>query len=201
MADEPASIVYQDRWLVIAVKPSGLPTQATRTGEAGLYEWLKDQHAYVGLHHRLDRPASGLVLFTLDPSANRGVAQALADRSLVREYQVVVDGRAQTARWSWPVSGKDAKTEFSVVGSAQGMTAGWCALHTGRRHQIRIHAGLAGHPVIGDRRYGAEAGRRWPRLALHAARLGLRHPISGADVVVESPLPEDLAPLWSRAGG
>ena len=68
-------------------------------------------------------------------------------------------------------------------------------LKTGRTHQIRRHAVQSGHPVVGDRRHGGAAGRLWPRLALHAARLALGHPATGEPLVIESPLPSDLTGL------
>ncbi len=64
-------------------------------------------------------------------------------------------------------------------------------------HQIRRHASWAGVPVLGDLRYGGAAKKLWPRLALHARRLALAHPITGAALTVESPIPDDLAELWA----
>jgi 23S rRNA-/tRNA-specific pseudouridylate synthase len=68
-------------------------------------------------------------------------------------------------------------------------------------HQIRRHAAMAGVPVLGDLRYGGAAKKLWPRLALHARRLALAHPVSGASLVVESPIPADLAELWEAISG
>ena len=194
-----ADVLFEDAWLLIVAKPSGMPTQATRTGERGLYDILRAERPYVGLHHRLDRPASGAILFTLDPSMNVPIAAALRERTLGRHYAAVVDGRTAPGEWTWPVARKPARTDIEVVGHGAGLSALRCTLHTGRKHQVRVHAAMAGHPIVGDRRYGGEVGRRWPRLALHAERLTLQHPATGERISAEAPLPTDMAELWERA--
>lgn len=190
---------YRDRWLLVLDKPAGVPTQRTREGEPGLYEGI--EAPYVGLHHRLDRPASGLVLFTLDASVNAAVAAAFREHRVERLYAAVLVGEQPSTRWDRPLEGKPARTDLELLAMANGMSAVTCRLHTGRTHQIRQHAALAGRPVAGDRRYGGESAAAWPRLALHARRLALRHPVTREPLVVESPLPDDLTPLWHLAGG
>jgi len=193
--------VFRDRWLLVVSKPSGLPTQRTRADEDGLYERLVAEHGRVGLHHRLDRPASGLLLFTLDPSADRPVARALREHRIDRRYLAVLYGDVASGRWEAPVEGRPAVTEARRLGGAAGLTAVELRLHTGRKHQIRVHAALVGAPVAGDRRYGGVAGRRWPRLALHAWRLAFEHPFAGERLDLRAPLPDDLRALWLEAGG
>lgn len=194
-------IVYEDRWILVVDKPAGLPTQGTRAGEPGVYELLAALHRYVALHHRLDRPASGLVLLGLDRAANPGLAQAFREHSIERTYLAVLAGELpRDCTWSWPVEGKPARTQVRLVSRASGFSAVELRLHTGRKHQLRVHAAMAGLPLAGDRRYGGEAGRAWPRLALHAARLSLAHPVTGALLEVEAPLPEDLRSLWELVG-
>ncbi len=196
-----AEVRYEDRWLLVVDKPSGLPTQRTRDGEPGLYDLLRAAHPYLGLHHRLDRPASGLVLFTRHRDANAAVAAGFRDRRIARHYAAVLAGTTTGGTWDRPLDGQPARTEVTVLGGANGMAAVTCRLHTGRTHQIRRHAALAGTPIAGDRRHGGEASRAWPRLALHARRLALDHPVTGERIDLESPLPEDLQALWALAGG
>lgn len=204
MAADP-TVSYQDDWLLVVDKPSGLPTQAGRdeggTPVEDLFTALRRDHPRLALHHRLDQPASGLVLFTRDPRANAAIARAFREHTIARIYRAVLVGEATDATWAQRLDGKEARTDVRVIGRGSGLTAVEVSLHTGRTHQIRRHAALAGRPIAGDRRYGAEAGHRWPRLALHAWRLELAHPITGARLAVESPLPPDLAPLWAEAGG
>ncbi len=193
---------YRDADVLVADKPSGLPTQATRDRRGpDLYSLLKKQERYVGLHHRLDTPASGLLLLTLQRSANRPVAQALRRGAIHRGYLVVVVGDpGPCGRWDTPVDGKPAGTRWwrRSTGGGGALLEVW--LETGRTHQIRRHAAGAGHPVLGDRRYGGLAGGAWPRLALHAWRLSFPHPKTRNMLVVWSPVPEDLRGLVERVG-
>lgn len=198
MAAEPREI-WRDRWLVVIDKPSGVPTQATRRGEIGVYERLAAVERYVGLHHRLDQPASGLVLLTVDPAANAAIAAGFRDHTIGRVYRAVLVGDADDGVWDRPVDGRPARTFVRGLGHGGGLSAVELTLDTGRTHQIRQHAALAGRPIAGDRKYGGDAGRRWPRLALHAARLALAHPITGEALSFESAMPDDLRALWAEA--
>lgn len=194
-------IAYRDAWLLVVDKPSGLPTQPTRAGGDSVLTRLEASERYVGLHHRIDQPASGLVLFTVDPDANAAVTRALRRHEIRRRYLAVLYGIASDGTWDRPVQNKRARSEVRVLGSRAGLSAVELALDTGRKHQLRVHAALAGTPICGDRRYGGEAGRRWPRLALHAHALELTHPVTGAPLAIRSALPLDLTELWSVAGG
>jgi 23S rRNA pseudouridine1911/1915/1917 synthase len=197
VVDEPqVRILYRDSWLVVADKPSGVLTQGAASGELGLFEALQSTERYVGLHHRLDRPASGLVLFTVDRRANRGLSEALQARRISRTYAAVLSGHAESGSWTQEVSGKDARSDVEVLSMGAGMSRVRVSLHTGRKHQIRVQAAMNRVPVIGDRRYGGRVGHMWPRLALHACSLSLAHPITGEPLLVTSPIPEDLAELW-----
>lgn len=195
------NVRYEDAALVIVDKPSGTPTQPGESSGPDLFSQVQARWPKASLHHRLDQPASGLVLFVLDPRFNGAITDAFREHRVGREYLAVLAGEQADAAWVWPVEGKPARTQVTRLGGGEGMSAVRCALHTGRNHQIRRHAAHAGHPIVGDRRYGAEVGGWWPRLALHAAVLRLRHPADGRAIEVTSPMPEDLAALWARAGG
>jgi len=194
-------VIHRDRWLLVVDKPAGLATQPTRSGEANLFDRLREEEPYVALHHRLDRPASGLVLLAVHREVNAALARAFREHAVERTYRAVLYGEAVGGQWGRPLEGRPALTEVVRLGQGSGMTAVEVRLHTGRLHQIRRHAAMEGTPVAGDRRYGGEAGRAWPRLALHACRLSLVHPVTGARLVAESALPADLEPLWALAGG
>jgi 23S rRNA-/tRNA-specific pseudouridylate synthase len=190
---------HEDRWLLVVDKPAGLPTQAARGGGDNLYDALRAARPYVGLHHRLDTPVSGLVLLTLDPAVNGAIAAGFRDHTHERTYLAVAVGEVAARRWDRPIDGQPATTEVEVLGTGAGFTALRLRPRTGRTHQLRIHAALAGAPLAGDRLHGGEAGRAWTRLALHAAELRFTHPATGAAIHVHSPLPESLAGLWARA--
>ncbi|MBW1877177.1 MAG: RluA family pseudouridine synthase [Deltaproteobacteria bacterium] len=199
--EPPFRVAYRDRWLLVVDKPTGLATQPTRSGEANLYDHVQGEEDYVALHHRLDRPASGLILLAVHRDANVALARAFREHQVEREYRAVLYGETVGGQWCRPLEGKPAHTEVVWMGQGSGMTAVQVRLRTGRHHQIRQHAAMEGTPVVGDRRYAGEAGRAWPRLALHAWRLSLVHPVTGAPIQVESSLPTDLEPLWVLAGG
>jgi len=194
-AELSVNIVFRDRWLLVVDKPAGTLTQGTEK-ERGIFEELQDKERYVGLHHRLDRPASGLVLFTVDRRANKGISARMQAHEIDRTYSAVLSGRCESGTWDQPVSRRTARSEVRVLDVSGGFSQVEVSLHTGRKHQIRVHAALNRTPVLGDRRYGAEAGRMWPRLALHARRLALKHPITGERLELESPIPDDLSELW-----
>ena len=188
---------YRDAALLIVDKPSGLPTQAPQGGGPNLYEALRSTEARLALHHRLDTPASGLVLFTLDPRANPAIARGFREHQIQRIYLAAVLGDpGEVGQWTTPIEGQAARTDWRRVRAWAGFSWLECQLHTGRCHQIRLHAAQAGYPLLGDRRHGGAAGRLWPRLALHARALRLNHPMTQDRLEVESPIPEDLLALW-----
>lgn len=193
---------FRDRWLLVVDKPCGLPTQPTREGHAlHLYGILDARERYVGLHHRLDTPASGLVLVTLDRGVNKHITDAFRGNTIHRRYLAVVLGDpGEEGSWRRPIDGSPAVTHWRRLSHADGLSVLMCSLETGRTHQIRRHAAESGFPIAGDRRYGSAAGRLWPRLALHAQELCFVHPMSGDEITVESVIPEDLADLVERAG-
>ena len=198
-----ASVLFADAHVLIVDKPFGLPSQGTRDGEPGLIEHVwRAGMPEATLPHRLDRPASGALAVGLCREVAGPLATAFRDHRAKRVYHVVVAGTVSApVRWDRPLDGKPARTDAAPLGTASGFTTLEVRLHTGRTHQIRRHAALAGHPVVGDRRHGGELGSAWPRLALHAARLSLPHPAGGRTIQVQAPLPDDLARLWAVAGG
>jgi len=196
-------VLHVDDDLLLVHKPSGMPTQAGRDGQAGLIEHLRaGGFPTATLHHRLDQPASGVVAMGLSERANPGLAAAFREHTAQRTYRAVLGGPIATeGTWDAHIDGKVARTDFTRLGEGSGFSAVELQLQTGRTHQIRIHAALAGTPIVGDRRYGGELGRAWPRLALHAASLAIPHPVGGHLVEAVSPTPEDLRALWGLAGG
>jgi 23S rRNA-/tRNA-specific pseudouridylate synthase len=194
-------IVHEDAWLLVLDKPAGLPTQAARQGAGdNLYDQARARYPYVGLHHRLDVPVSGLVLFTLDAAVNEPVARAFREHHIVRSYLAVAVGEVQPGTWTWPIGGKRAHTDVELLATGRGLSALRLSPRTGRTHQLRIHAAMAGSPLVGDRQYADASAWLWPRLALHATQLALEHPTTGAPLVLTSPLPPDLQELWARTG-
>jgi 23S rRNA-/tRNA-specific pseudouridylate synthase len=194
--------VFRDDWLWVVAKPAGVPTQGDRAGTPDLVAALSQQSDYLGVHHRLDQPASGIVLFTVDPRANAAIAEAFREHTIERTYVAVLTGDLEgPERWAGPIDGRPATTHALPLGRGAGLSAAKLRLETGRTHQIRRHAAQAGLPLAGDRRYGADLSHPWPRLALHAAALAVTHPKTGVRQHWTVPIPADLTTLWRRAGG
>jgi 23S rRNA pseudouridine1911/1915/1917 synthase len=174
--------------------------------------------------HRLDKETSGLVVFARTVPAERGLGKQFHAHTVTRRYLAVVPGRVRPRRVATrlvrdrgdgrrgstdvPGAGKEAVTHVEVVERLPGYTLLACRLETGRTHQIRIHLAELGHPVCGDRVYirrpdGAAPpdASGAPRLALHAAELGFRHPATGEELHWAMPLPADLQAFLDRLRG
>jgi RluA family pseudouridine synthase len=217
-------ILYEGDGLIAVDKPPGLPTAPTVDAarpslyaavRALLAERAGSGDAYLGLHQRLDRDTSGVVLFTTETSMNPGLAACFEGREVVKTYhaltrrpppespgnwravsRLAVAGKGSRSRVvSVTTGGARAETDLQVLKTGPGGALVEARPHTGRKHQIRVHLAEAGMPILGDDDYGAAGppdGRRTARLMLHALRLELKHPATGAPLVIESPYPEDF---------
>jgi 23S rRNA pseudouridine1911/1915/1917 synthase len=170
--------------------------------------------------HRLDKETSGLVVFARTVAAERGLGKQFHAHTVMRRYLAVVPGSVGPRRIaSWLVrdrgdgrrgsgevgQGKEAITHVEVVEKLPGYTLLSCRLETGRTHQIRIHLAELGHTVCGDKVYNHRRDATVvpdpsgaPRLALHAAELGFRHPVTHAEMHWEMALPADLEAFLGR---
>lgn len=226
-AMSPAHVLYEDEYLIAVDKPPGLPTQPTLDEArqnlfAAVKRFLAQRDGrvdpYVGLHHRLDRDTSGVVLLTKKPEANAGVAELFAGRKAqktywaltsapepslrdlrpswsVRDFLAKAPSGGKKNRWQSVRSGGDpAHTDFRVIERfSRGL---WIEAmpRTGRTHQIRVHLSEYGLPILGDATYGPKSSTALaPRLMLHAHRLEFEHPITGAAIRIESPMPADFS--------
>lgn len=219
-------IVYEDADLLVVNKPPGL-TVHPGAGQPGgtlanaliaripelaaLGEGLRP-----GIVHRLDKDTSGLLVVARSPRALTSLRTQVTSRSASRTYLALVHGRLphregtidapigrhprHRTKMGVVPSGRAAVTRYRVVETFSRHTLVEAALVTGRTHQIRVHFAYLGHPVTGDRVYGRgrdELGIG--RQALHAWRLRIRHPATGADLVFEAAPPADFASAVARA--
>ncbi len=177
-----------------------------------------------GIVHRLDQGTSGVIVVAKTDDAFHGLSEAFARRSVTKHYVALVwgrvtpgsglierrIGRSRTHRVKMTVdtrSGREAVTRYATLESLAGFSLLDARPETGRTHQIRVHLQSIHHPIVGDERYG---GRQWKgvqdplkrralasfdRLALHAARLELEHPVTGAKLAFEAPLPAAFSEL------
>jgi 23S rRNA pseudouridine1911/1915/1917 synthase len=224
----PLAIVFEDRDLIVLDKPAGLvvhpgagnPDRTLMNALLAHAPALR-QVPRAGIVHRLDKDTSGLMVVAKNLSAQANLAAQLADRSVARTYLALVHGapperglvdapigRDTRARTRMTVTrrGKEARTRYRVLERFGNAALVECKLETGRTHQIRVHLTHLGYPLAGDDKYGdfpwnkdlARQGLK--RMFLHAHRIGFVHPLTGVDVVIEAPLPADLAAFVTRLG-
>ena len=192
-------VMYHQKGILVVHKPSGLASQPTRDDSPNLFSILQKKYPYVALHHRLDTPASGLLLLCTDKRWNKAIAYAFREHHIKREYWMACLGTPdEEGVWEQKIDGKEAKTYFSTIHRSFGYSCLHVRLETGRKHQIRVHAQAHGFPILGDRRYGGSASRLCTRLALHAQKLTFTHPATNETVQVEADLPDELYSLLSR---
>lgn len=196
-------VLYEDEALLFIDKASGLPSQPSATpGVTDLYTLLSKRYRALGQLHRLDQPTSGVMVFTLDPRANKPLTEAFRTQQVRKTYLALVAGLpAPEGTWDRPLDDKNAVTRWKTLASTSGVSALEMYPSTGRTHQLRRHAAAVNHPILGDRRYGGAHGYWLPRLALHAYRLELVHPLTGEALSISAPLPPPLKGAWATAGG
>ncbi|MDA8254771.1 MAG: RluA family pseudouridine synthase [Betaproteobacteria bacterium] len=221
--DIPLAVVFEDEQLIVIDKPAGLVVHPGNGNASGTLMNALLHHApqlagipRAGIVHRLDKDTSGLLVVARTLTAQTDLVRQMQARSVKRHYlalalgQVERDGTVDAPLGRHAVQrtkmaivrsgGKEARTHYAVLERFAKATLLECRLETGRTHQIRVHLASIRHPLAGDPTYGkAKSGDArldaFPRQALHAWRLALVHPVTGADMAWESPLPEDFAQL------
>jgi 23S rRNA pseudouridine955/2504/2580 synthase len=213
-------IVFEDPALLVIDKPAGVAVHGGSGVSFGVIESLRaarPEAKMLELAHRLDRDTSGLLILAKKRSALVELHRMLRDGEIEKVYVAAVKGVPQkkqfeireslhkhvTASGERRVSVKEgglaAVTKAKRVGNSRDFSMLELQLMTGRTHQIRVHLAHAGHPVLGDDKYGdfelnrALARQGVKRLMLHARRLAFRHPATRDPVRLAAPLPEEIA--------
>lgn len=206
-------IVYEDDDVIVINKGYGLLSVATQSHkkEDNAYDIIRnyikevDPSNKLFIVHRLDRDTSGLMMFAKSEQAQEVLRHNWNNMILERLYVAVLEGyldnekgyvksrlveNSQFVVYSTddPEEGKLAVTHYEVVGKGNGYTLAQFSLDTGRKNQIRVHAHDLGHPIAGDKKYGATHSPIH-RLALHARTLRFAHPITRKDMNFETPIP------------
>jgi 23S rRNA pseudouridine1911/1915/1917 synthase len=214
----PLNIIYEDEDLLVVDKPAGL-TVHPAPGHPGhtLVNALLARFPHLagvgdalrpGIVHRLDRDTSGLMLVAKNSKAQANLIGQFRSHSVTKAYLALVKGRLtpetgiieanigrdprHRQRMAIVEGGREARTEYQVIRYIGDYTLLEVRPETGRTHQIRVHLGAIGFPVVGDKIYGVKA-PFLSRQFLHASRLGFSLPATGEYVEFKSELPADLA--------
>ncbi len=216
-------VVFEDDYLIVIDKPAGLVVHPGNGNASGTMMNALLHHApqlaaipRAGIVHRLDKDTSGLLVVARTLTAQTDLVRQMQARSVKRHYLALalgtverdgtVDaplGRHAVQRTKMAIvraGGKEARTHYAVLERFERATLLECRLETGRTHQIRVHLASIKHPLAGDPVYGkTKSGDArldaFARQALHAWRLALVHPATGAEMAWEAPLPADFARL------
>lgn len=219
----PSDIIYQDAEIIVINKPPGLPTQGSLDPRrdhlyAATQRYVKENNIsdYVGLHHRLDKDTSGLVVFTLKKTANKGIADSFKFRKAKKNYIAICDTppnykfkrewqkknflktiREDSFNKSVAADEGDlAITDFSLLKVSKNIAVIQASPKTGRMHQIRTHLSSQALPIIGDGLYGKKT--KSLRCLLHAHKLEIQHPITKKHMEFIAPLPADITTFLQK---
>lgn len=181
-------ILYEDRDIIVCVKPHGMPSQSDRSSSMDMISWIKNHLAvesgkkggfYVGAVHRLDRPVAGIMVYAKTKKAAEGLSRQFSEHTTEKYYLALLtgkmgreqgrlenflqkDGRRNT---SSVVSsgGKKACLEYRILGEKDGLSLAEIHLNTGRHHQIRVQTAYAGAGIYGDIKYNLNQTDKWKK--------------------------------------
>ena len=230
MGSSVVDILYEEGPCLAVNKPPGLLTQAppgVDSLELRIKEYLKgrDQRpgeVYLGVPHRLDRPASGVIVFGTNSRATRRLAKQFEKRLVRKDYWACVGGAVVPAEGTWidyvrkvpnepraeivgpeHPEGREAILRYRTLGALDWGSWLEVELETGRTHQVRVQAAARGHPILGDAQYGSTVpfgpqheDWRLRAIALHARSLGFQDPMTRRRVDVVAPVPA----VWRELG-
>lgn len=206
-------VLHLDDQLLVVNKPPGVLSQADHTGDPDVVRLgrrhLADDETtepFLGLVHRLDRPASGVMILARTPSAARTLSAQFRERTAEKQYLVLTEGTlGGVGTWTDFIAkpnrqprivapdhpgGKRAELQWQALVTQPDRSLLLIELRTGRPHQIRLQAAERGHPVVGDRRYGAQTSIGERVIALHHAVLRVDPPHQVRRYTFVAPPPE-----------
>lgn len=211
----PLSILYEDEDLLLLDKPAGMAVHgAAGRGDPTLADALAAHLGQDSVFHpvnRLDKGTSGVMCAVKSRYIHDRLRRMLHSDEFRREYLAIAVGTivpgaglidrpiaresAASHRRTVQDGGQPSRTRYETLTTKDGLSLLRVCPETGRTHQIRVHFASLGHPLLGDWLYGTRD-ERISRPALHSASLTLCHPMTGAQIKVEAPLPEDMKSLF-----
>ncbi|MFQ5597031.1 MAG: RluA family pseudouridine synthase [Nitrospiria bacterium] len=224
----PLDILFEDQNFVVINKPAGMvvhpaPGHYEGTLVHALLHHCKDLvgiggRERPGIIHRLDKDTSGILVVAKTDTAHRRLSKQFKDHTIERVYLAIVCGKMKKGgKLSLPIgrdrihrkkissntaSPREAETHFNILERFHNATLLEIRPQTGRTHQIRVHMAHLGHPLIGEKVYGAKKAKGFEipasRHMLHAASLGFAHPVDRKPLLFSSPLPPDMADILAK---
>ena len=212
MSEKRYGIIYEDNCLIVVDKPSGMlviptPKKETNTLTDLLNKDLDRRGIEANAYpcHRLDRETSGLIIYSKGKSAQKILMEQFKNREVKKSYIAIVQGSVRKDSDTIKIDiynknkgrSESAITKYSVLERNGPFSILKVEPVTGRTNQIRIHLQKIGHPIVGESVYAfrKDFKLKFKRVALHAAEIEFKHPITGEALEFESPLPKDMESL------
>ncbi|TWT55260.1 Ribosomal large subunit pseudouridine synthase D [Thalassoglobus neptunius] len=218
-------VICEDGPLLGVNKPSGLIAQGAPEGVVSLPDMVRDYlkkkynkpgNVYLGIPHRLDRPVSGVTVFSRNSKCAARLSEQFAKRTVEKTYLAILESIPEKSsgrleNWIYRIpnesrvvirdadspGAKIARLRYRVLETSKKRALVEVDLETGRMHQIRVQFANIGCPVYADTKYGANSSMNDPNaIALHAFRMKLKHPVRYDDVIIEAPIPRS----WNSLG-
>lgn len=202
-------IIFEDEFIIVCKKPPGIPTQTPKSGVIDMVSLLKNYRVskgeppYVGLVHRLDQPVEGVIVFAKDKKSAAALSAQMQAHTFEKYYYAMVEGTFSPACGTLEnyllrdgksnvssvvpkdtTGAKRAELSYETVKTMEDRSLVRIQLKTGRHHQIRVQLAHAGHPIIGDKKYGRNTPGYLP-LGLCSYHIGFIHPVTKKKVVYE----------------
>ena len=202
-------IIFEDEFIIVCKKPPGIPTQTPKSVVTDMVSLLKNYRVskgeppYVGLVHRLDQPVEGVIVFAKDKKSAAALSAQMQAHTFEKYYYAMVEGTFSPACGTLEnyllrdgksnvssvvpkdtTGAKRAELSYKTVKTMEDRSLVRIQLKTGRHHQIRVQLAHAGHPIIGDKKYGRNTPGYLP-LGLCSYHIGFIHPATKEKVVYE----------------
>ncbi|TYB73069.1 RluA family pseudouridine synthase [Bizionia gelidisalsuginis] len=216
-------VLYEDNHIIVVNKRAGDIVQGDKTGDKPLSDVVKEYIAikhdkpgkvYLGTVHRLDRPTTGLVIFSKTSKALPRLNKLFVSKDISKTYWALVKNKPEkeadtlihylkknpknnksTAYIKEVPESKKAILHYTILKALDNYYVLEVNLETGRHHQIRSQLSRIGSPIKGDLKYGFDRSNRDASISLHARAIAFKHPVSNVDLTIEAPLPND--PIWN----